>query len=377
MSENASHPAYDAWLASACMPSSVIRRLLETYGDAVSVHRALTGHSGELNKLITPRFALLLRQNASEDSLEHYDRVMEKHQIRTLCLSDQAFPEALRQISDPPAILFFQGELTVLKRRTIAMVGSRAASYVGQKAARSLSTGLSRKGIVVISGLAAGIDSCAHLGCLDGGSPTAAVTACGLDIVYPKSNLALRDRILQNGGLILSEYAPGERPSGWHFPVRNRIITGLSHALVLIEARIRSGSMTSVQHALDQGKDVFVYPGDPSSAFFEGNHQLLREGGIYFTSAEDILSDLHWLDNPVSVGQNSVCLTGKQERTAEEKAVIHALNPGALHFEELLSRTGLDASSLLACLTMLQISGCVEALPGKLYQLKNSSCSEE
>ena len=371
MTESNEIRACYAWLASSCMPSAMMCTLLDTYSNPEGIYRAFRQREKSLNALVPPRFFRLLEQNGSTEKMLKYAEIMKRNQIHCLCISDQSYPATLQTIPDPPAILFYQGNMAVMNCRAVAMVGSRKASYSGIKASKKLAADLSRNGITVISGLACGIDAAAHLGCIEGGSPTLAVTGGGLDIVYPKDNQPLRDEILCKGGLILSEYAPGERPAGWHFPVRNRIITGLACALILIEARIRSGSMTSVQHALDQGKDIFVYPGDPSSVYYEGNHQLLREGAIYFTSAEDILADLDWLDNPGRVRQNSDCLTGQPAHSPEEQAVLNALHPGSLHFEELLNRTGLDASVLMTCLTMLQISGSVEALPGKQYQLRH------
>ena len=137
-----------------------------------------------------------------------------------------------------------------------------------------------------------------------------------------------------------------------------------------MEARIRSGSMTSVQHALDQGKDIFVYPGDPQSAYFEGNHQLLREGGIYFTNAEDILRDMGWLDNPPAVRQNSVCSAEDSSLPPEQLCVINALRPGILSLEQLIGMTGMQPADLMSTLTILQIRGLIEALPGKQYKLR-------
>ena len=155
------------------------------------------------------------------------------------------------------------------------------------------------------------------------------------------------------------------------FPFRNRIITGLANALVVIEAKIRSGTMTSVHHALNQGKDVFVYPGDPTSPYSEGNHQLLREGALYFTTAEDILEDLGWLDNTEIIRQNSGCSDRTEGMSMpEEAAVISALKPGKLSFEQIVNLCGLPPAALMSTLTMLQIKGVVEALPGKKYQLK-------
>ena len=298
------------------------------------------------------------------------DRLLKEHAIRAFTLNDPEYPSLLREISDPPAILFWQGNPGCLDGRTLSIVGSRSASYNGRKATRNLSRELSDRGVVIVSGMAGGIDTEAHRGCLEGKSPTVAVTGCGLDRVYPTGNEGLRDEILKKGGLILSEFAPGEKPLGWHFPVRNRIITGLGTALVLMEAQIRSGSMTSVRHALDQGRDVFVYPGDPTSIHFEGNHQLLREGGIYFTCAEDILEDLRWLDNPSLIRQNSDCAPKSVSLSREEQLVMEALKCGPLGFEALSEATGLESPALLGTLTMLQVRGMLDAAPGKIYQLK-------
>ena len=361
---------YDAWLASVCMPSSLLRPLIERFGDPASCYRAYQQRDPGLCGMIPPRYLRLLEKNGTAERLQVMKILMERHSVRVMRISDELYPASLMNVNDPPPILFYQGDPSCLKRRILAMVGSRAASYDGQKAAGKVASDLSRHGVSIISGLAGGIDTAAHEGCIRGGSPTIAVTGCGLDRVYPSENEPLRDRILSCGGLILSEYAPGEKPAGWHFPIRNRIITGLAEALILMEARIRSGSMTSVRHALDQGRDVFVYPGDPSSDYFEGNHQLLREGGIYFTSAEDVLEDLRWLDNPSAVRQNSDCSSKVNCSTPEEEAVFRALQPGMLSFEQLLIRTGLDPAALMGALTVLQIRGMIEALPGKQYRLK-------
>ncbi len=362
---------FAAWLASACMPPEIVRQLLQIYGHPESCFTAFQRKEKDLYQIIPPRFAKMLEGNASDDRMAKMQAIMEKHSIGVLRYDEQQFPAVLQDIDEPPAIIFYQGNLQCLEHRMIAMVGSRAASYSGQKAAKKIACDLSRHGVTVVSGLACGIDAASHEGCIEGGSPTIAVTACGLDIVYPKENIRLKDEIYENNGLIISEYAPGEKPAGWHFPFRNRIIAGLGKALILIEARIRSGSMTSVQHALEQGKDVFVYPGDPESDHFEGNHQLLREGGIYFTGAEDILSDLHWLDNQTAVRQNSDCYVDMNVVTPEQDAVIRALKPGRLSFEQILERTGMDPAGLLSNITILQISGIIESLPGKIYQLKH------
>ena len=362
---------YDLWLASACIPPDKTRSLYLTFGNSMSCYEAFHRDRTAFQNLLSPRFCRLLEENDSREFLSYMRKSAEQHSIQALHFSDPLFPQSLMNIPDSPAVLFYQGNTGCLNEKILAMVGSRAASYAGQKATRKVAGELSRHHITVISGLASGIDACAHQGCMEGGSPTIAVTGCGLDRIYPKDNEMLSKRILENRGLILSEYVPGVRPAGWHFPYRNRIIAGLSSALILMEAKIRSGSMTSVQHALDQGKEVFVYPGDPNSEYYEGNHQLLREGGIYFTCAEDILSDLHWLDNPSAVRQNSDCSAVKNASSPEEEAVLLALCKGPLGFEQLLTISGLNPSVMMSTLTILQINGLIEALPGKQYQLKH------
>ena len=361
---------YDAWLASADIPPARLRRILDQFTSAEACYEAFMRKDPYLMDIIPERIRFSLAQNAETDRLGWFSRQIEIHGIHVLHYEDQEFPDSLRKIDDAPSFFFYQGCIQCFRQPAIAIVGSRAATYSGQKASEKLSEELSRRGIAIISGLACGIDAAAHRGCLKGESPTIAVTGCGLDRVYPSDNTRLRDEILLKGGVILSEYAPGAKPSGWHFPVRNRLIAGLAVALVLMEAKIRSGSMTSVQHALDQGKDVFVYPGDPVSEKYEGNHQLLREGGIYFTSAEDILEDLHLLDKKSALGQNTQCAGDGKNLSPEEILVLSALEPGALGFEELLVHTGLDASGLMSVITLLQIKGHIEALPGKVYQIK-------
>ena len=368
---NPSGNIYDAWLASASMPPDTVKDILNLYTSSEGFFNAFSHDDKDLQEVVSPRYCQMLKSNGTDQRMNTMRTVMEQNGIRVLRYTDETYPQALREIDQYPPILFYQGDLQCLQRRIVAMVGSRAASYSGLKAARKLACDLSIAGVSVVSGMACGIDAASHRGCMDGGSPTVAVTGCGLDIVYPRENTGLKDDILSKGGLMLTEYAPGEKPAGWHFPFRNRIICGISHALILIEAKIRSGSMTSVQHALDQGKDVFVYPGEPDSEYFEGNHRLLREGGIYFTGAEDVLSDLHWLDNQSAVRQNIDCSAEESVSTPEQAAVIRALKPGNLSFEQLLERTCLDPPVLMSTLTMLQISGLIEALPGKQYKIKH------
>ena len=362
---------YYAWLSSSELDGDRLAALLACREEPEEIFDDFVSGRNIYSDLIPPGNLAHLRKNADIETLERYGRILHEYSISVISYLDPIFPDVLRQVKPIPAILFCRGSFECFKSRMIGMVGSRAASYNGIKAARKLSSDLSRHGITIVSGLANGIDTASHQGCLEGGSPTVAVMGCGLNTVYPSCNKGLADEILNHGGLMISEFAPESRPVGWHFPYRNRLISGLSDALVLMEAKIRSGSMTTVQHALDQGKDVFVYPGDPSSPLYEGNHQLLREGAYYFTKAEDILEDLGWLDNPFDVRQNSDCNSDSKLTDSSEILVFEALGRGRLSFEELIAVTSLESSTLLSTLTILQVKGFIEALPGKIYQRKS------
>ncbi len=362
---------YLSWLSSAGLSPENMGQLLEaSEGDLRALYRAgLEGGREMLGIPLPEKAAGALQRNGRPGTMDAWARLIERTGIRALCLTDDAYPEVLRPLEDPPAVLFYLGNPGALDRPSAAVVGSRSASWKALNATEKISAELSENGIAIISGLAYGVDAAAHKGCLKGQSPTVAVMGCGLEQDYPRENARLKQQILESGGLILSEFAPGEKPLGWHFPIRNRIISGLADCLLVMEARIRSGSMTTVQHALQQGKDIFVHPGEPGSLQAEGNHQLLREGAIYFTCAEDVMEDMRWLDKKREVGQNSG-YDPAASLNAEEKVVYSCLLKGEQSFDELCGALDMTAGPLMSLLTMMQIKGAVEAMPGKIYRIK-------
>lgn len=364
--------AYLAWIAHAKLPADHVRELLLSYETGESVHRAVMNREDRIRAVLAPSASDRLIRTGNADFLDRMRGLITRCHIHAMTVSDPSFPRILEEITDPVSILFCQGNTECLRLRKISMVGSRAASYAGLRAAGNIAADLSRHGIAVVSGFACGIDSASHQGCLKGRSPTIAVMGCGLDQNYPAGNTVLKEQILKNGGLFVSEYAPGERPLAANFPYRNRIISALGEALVLIEARLRSGSLRTVDHALKQGKEVFVYPGDPGSPCFEGNHQLLRDGARYFTCTGDILEDMNWLDNPPPKVQNSDCNPSVETNTAAEGMILGLLKRGEMSFEQIAAESGLPPAELLCLLTMLQIRGLTESLPGKKYALKSN-----
>lgn len=402
-----------AWLSHGMLGGRRLKKLLTEYGSAEALYDAFQrDHGASLQNRVSEYSLSLLQESAPREMLHEMLLTMQQWQMGLVTMADELYPAALRNIAEPPYLLFYQGNLCAAERKCITVVGSRSATVAGIAATKALCRDLSEQGVCIVSGLAVGIDAAAHEGCLNGGSPTIGVVASGLNVPYPAENVALKARILAEGGLLLSEYPPDMQTSKYVFAVRNRILAGLGSAVVMMEARIRSGSMLTVHHALNQGKDVFAYPGIPDTPMSEGAHQLLREGAVYFTSAQDILEDMGWRTagaeivpkrqdtgqtRPSSkrstVRQTEKAQTPKKKppvppkeppeptaETPEEAPVIplppmndeqqriyEALADGERSFDQLASQTGLDASKLMASLTMLQILGVVKALPGKSY----------
>lgn len=355
-----------AWLTHAYPRADALCDLLDEFGSAEAVYdRFLRSGGGFLKKWINAFGIEQLKEHAPREQMHEMLLTMQKHDMGILARSDAQYPDSLRSIQSPPGLLFYRGHIECMMGKCVAVVGSRKASIQGIDATQKLCCDLSRAGVTIVSGLAMGIDAAAHEGCLQGGSPTVAVLGCGIDVDYPLENLELKERIIEQGGLLLSEYPPGARASRQVFQVRNRIMSGLGKALIMMESQIQSGSMLTVHHALDQGKEVFAYPGIPGTEWAKGAHQLLREGANYFTSAQDILEDLGWEDDrPQPTSEQKQAIPPLSE---DQRKVFSLLSRGEMSFDQLAYETGLTTPALSIALTMLQMSGLVKALPGKMY----------
>lgn len=355
-----------AWLTYALARSDALTDLLEEFGTAEAIYDRFCAQGGKFLKKWINQYGIdQLTEHASREQMHQMMLTMKKHDIGIVAQNDDSYPDSLRMIQTPPALLFYKGSLDCAMGKCVAVVGSRKASIQGIEATQKLCRELSSAGVTIISGMAMGIDAAAHEGCIDGGSPTIAVLGCGIDVDYPLENLDLKERIVDHGGLLLSEYPPGSRANRYVFQVRNRIISGLGKALIMMESQIQSGSMLTVHHALDQGKEVFAYPGIPGREWAEGAHQLLREGANYFTSAQDILEDLGWADDlPVPSQEQKETLP---PMTEEQRKVFALLSRGEMSFDQLAFDTGLATPALSIALTLLQMMGLVKALPGKMY----------
>lgn len=278
--------------------------------------------------------------------------------IRRLPRRTAALPSLLAAIHDPPAELFVRGngETELLSRPAVAIVGARACSAYGRSVARSLGRDLAAAGLVVVSGMARGIDGEAHRGALDANGSTVAVLGCGIDRDYPAAHAELARRVCERG-LVVSEYEPGVEPAPWRFPARNRIIAGLCRATVVVEARERSGALITADFALEEGRDVLAVPGEITSALSGGTNALLRLGATPVTGAEDVLEVFGLELEPVS----------QVRLGATAEALLARLHDGPLTVDELLRAAGVEPGDAAAALVELELARRV-ALEDGVYR---------
>ncbi len=280
---------------------------------------------------------------------------------------DQGFPPALGLIPDPPPVVFALGNLSLLERPAVAIVGSRDHTPYGAEVCRSIAREAAWAGIVVVSGMARGLDARAHAAALDIGGDTVGVLGNGLGVVYPAANRALYDQVADRG-LLLSEFPPGERPHAGSFPRRNRLISGLARVTVVVEAAVGSGALITAGTALEQGKDVLAVPGPITSTVSVGANRLIRDGATPYLEPADLLQ--HYpeavRDLGTSVKEHPRDLPATL--SAEERAVAQLLDATGMHLDELAARAGQQVSGVLALLCTLEIAGVVEQLPGRWFR---------
>jgi DNA processing protein len=287
---------------------------------------------------------------------------------RVLAVGDTDYPPLLLQTADPPLLLYVQGDATLLARRSLAIVGSRNASTQGSDNARAIAAHLSRQGWAIVSGLALGIDGAAHEGGLQGPGSTIAVVGTGLDRVYPSRHRGLAHRIAE-AGVLLSEFAPGTPPLPENFPLRNRIIAGLSRGTLVVEAALQSGSLITARLAAEAGREVFAVPGSIHSPLSRGCHALIRQGAKLVEGADDILEELR---EPATGGAAVAPVAeAAAEAAAEGDPLLQALGHDPVTLDALCARTGWSAQQLAARLLELELQDQVARLPGGLYQRRS------
>lgn len=348
----------------------IFKRLIDAFDTAQAVmtapHKALTKIDG-----VSARLATTIKQNRLPDSVEiELERVHQKG-FRIVTLADNEYPALLLEIPDPPPFLYVYGSLPA-HFNNIAIVGSRHATQYGLSTTKHLSRDLVKHGLTIVSGMARGIDTAAHEGALAATGKTIAVLGSGLAHVYPRENEKLFHRIARNGAVI-SEFPLDAEPEGHHFPMRNRIISGLSLGTVIVEATLRSGSLITARLAAEQNREVFAVPGSIKSFKSTGTHTLIKQGARLVEQSQDILDEIaHLLDQTAkssNLAENSDPAT-TDSISATETSVLQVLEPYPIHIDDLVRKLSMAPSELAGILLRLELKNKVQQEPGKFFYLK-------
>ena len=350
-----------AWLRLTLIPGiggETQRKLLAAFGLPEAIYAA-----GRLAvRSVAGERADLLFDVDADTAVSHGLAWAEQPNQHILTLADADYPQALLEIADPPTLLYVRGNPALLQKRGLAVVGSRNATPQGQQTAETFARALAAKGIGIISGLALGIDAAAHRGALAAGGETVAVIGTGADRLYPARNKDLALQIVEHGAIV-SEFPLGTPVLAANFPRRNRIISGLSRGVLVVEAATESGSLITARLAGEQGREVFAIPGSIHSPVARGCHKLIRQGAKLVETANDVLEELGQFETIVSPDTTSAA--------NNENPVLTALGHGPCGLDELVESTGLGADQLLGELLTLELSGQLACLPGNRYQRLN------
>lgn len=358
---------YEYWLAAIPTLSDKKKTLLRTHMN--SAEAAYYIEETELQKLtfLTEKDREKIIQSKEGWNLEkEYEKLQEK-KIRVIYSYNEEYPKKLLNISDPPYALFVKGNLPDEQIHSIAVVGARKCTHYGEKQAYEFAKKLAENGVQIISGMAYGIDGIAQRGALFGNGKTFAVLGNGVDICYPRSHIGLYTDILANGGGIISEFPPGTKPLPIHFPKRNRIISGLSEAVLVIEAREKSGSLITADMALEQGKDVYALPGSVDSTLSMGCNMLIKQGADVLISPEIFMEEYGILPPKTEseIPHNEQCEKKGLEST--EKLVYSTFAVCAKGASDIIEETGLPAELVLRTLVILEIKGYIKMISKDHY----------
>ena len=375
-----------------------IRRLLAAFGSA---EKSVAATSAELAQIdgLTPDVRQQLIDGRSRAPLTQELELIDQHQCHIVTINDNAYPSLLKQIDDPPVLLYIIGEFSIPDIPSIAIVGSRSPTEYGKTTSQQLSYQLAEHGITIVSGFARGIDTCVHRGALEAGGRTIAVFGCGLSIIYPEMNRALAAEIIESGALI-SEFPMTMPPRGKNFPRRNRVISGLTLGTLVVEASERSGSLITARHAAEQGREVFAVPGQIFSGRSRGTHSLINQGATLINSVDDLLDalpqdytkvlggeSLEATRQPPSSKQSDKAIPRQSAAkkstpapqpktkvvpnlTPDEQIVLSAMNTDSVHIDEITRVTQLPIGKVSSLLVMLELKGIVQQLPGKQFVKK-------
>ena len=354
------------WIGLKAVPgvgNVTFRRLLERFD---SPRAALSAAPAELSAVrgMTPAAVAAVREGAWQRFAGDECRRLQLSGARLLLFTSADYPKSLFQIPDPPPFLYLRGHL-YSREASLAIVGSRRGTSYGLLTTGRLAEGLARHGVAVVSGMARGVDTAAHKGALQVGGRTVGVLGCGIDKVYPPENRKLFDEMAEKGALV-SEFPLGTLPLAENFPRRNRIISGLSQGVLVVEAAENSGSLITAQYALEHGRDVFAVPGNITYASCKGSNRLIKQGAKLVDCVEDILEELSGFEGPGTDTPAGTKPAGFS-LTPKEAAVYELLARSPLHIDDIISQTELTAGEVSSMLLHLELKGALVPLPGKHY----------
>ena len=358
------------WLALTLTPGVggiFIKRLLDRFGTPESVFQAPLQELLQIEGL-GEKVAREIQKGPVEKKVEKELYLLKEVGGKIMTIKDESYPKRLKEIYDPPPLLYIRGDLKEEDELAVAIVGSRKTTPYGRWITEKMGQELARHGITIVSGMARGIDSHAHWGALSGGGRTIAVLGSGVDMVYPPENRNLYKRIIDQGAVV-SEFPMSSPPEGGHFPKRNRIISGLSIGVVVVQAGMESGSLITANYALEQGREVFAVPGNVGSESSRGTHQLIKDGAKLVESSEDILEEVlpQWRrerETPQEVERPGWDLA------EEEKVLYEQLGETPLHIDVLIRESQFDPGKVSSLLLNLELKGLISQWPGKCFTKK-------
>lgn len=352
---------YSIWLSG--LPQIGSRRyvsLIEYFGSAERVFYSTKDEllsSGLLNEKLVD----IIINSRNINKIERYLEKVKENNIKVYTIDDEEYPENLKHIYDPPPVIYMKGNIDKIDDNAIAIVGSRKATDYGLKIAEKLGMELAEAGITVVSGMAIGIDSAAHRGALKAGGKTIAVFACGLNHIYPKSGYSLAKEIIKNGAII-SEYPLGIKAVAKNFPARNRIISGISKGVVIVEANEKSGSLITADFALEQGRDVFAVPGNIEAPNSKGTNLLIKNGAKLVTCVDDILEE-YGLSKKNSIKYNDV-----PELDEIDKEILVQLEDSGKSMDEIISNLHYETSVIISKIVQMEIYGIIREIDNIYYR---------
>ncbi len=379
MDEHTDKDQLHSWLTlmhAGALADHSLSQLLESFGTAEAVVSAAA--SGLINRSHLPEKVLECLQNPDRKEIDRDIEWLERAGHHLITLTSQRYPALLRQISSPPAGLFVRGDPEVLASPQVAIVGSRKPTVDGRKDAVYFAGELAKQGITVTSGMAYGIDTEAHRGALSQGGKTVAVLGSGLNCIYPKTNTGLADKISEEGALV-SEFPLSWRPFAGNFPRRNRIISGLSTGVLVIEAAHRSGSLITAKHALEQNREVFAVPGSIRNPLKKGCHGLLRDGAALVECVEDIFAQIALFRE---TGQAAPAIAPSQPENIngldeQEKVLLDSIGYEPTNLDEIVFMTKVSIEDVMGNLLKLELEGLITAVSPGLYIRGNRQCIKE